>query len=188
MLAPSLHARRNSVLPARADFSSHDGKSSLVEISFLRLSPLLFPARKFRSRTINFTRRFLRSKSSRTPSNVFILNLAVFDLPMATEMPMLVINSFRWSGRSVGKPDATFMLYWARSPEWDKRSPTRRSPSIDTGRSCLGFDDFCRHSSTSLPKSKNRITKSNEPSNGLDDSYVIEQSPMIRTERRVCFD
>lgn len=35
-----------------------------------------------------------RSKSLRTPSNIFILNLAVFDLLMATEMPMLIINSF----------------------------------------------------------------------------------------------
>lgn len=35
-----------------------------------------------------------RSKSLRTPSNIFILNLAVFDLLMATEMPMLIVNSF----------------------------------------------------------------------------------------------
>ncbi|XP_012060728.1 PREDICTED: opsin, blue-sensitive-like [Atta cephalotes] len=37
---------------------------------------------------------FSTSKSLRTPSNIFILNLAVFDLLMATEMPMLIINSF----------------------------------------------------------------------------------------------
>lgn len=37
---------------------------------------------------------FSTSKSLRTPSNMFILNLAVFDLLMATEMPMLIINSF----------------------------------------------------------------------------------------------
>ncbi|XP_011878302.1 PREDICTED: opsin, blue-sensitive [Vollenhovia emeryi] len=37
---------------------------------------------------------FSTSKSLRTPSNIFILNLAVFDLLMATEMPMLIVNSF----------------------------------------------------------------------------------------------
>ncbi|XP_036144477.1 opsin, blue-sensitive isoform X2 [Monomorium pharaonis] len=37
---------------------------------------------------------FSTSKSLRTPSNIFILNLAVFDLLMAMEMPMLIVNSF----------------------------------------------------------------------------------------------
>lgn len=35
-----------------------------------------------------------RSKSLRTPSNAFIINLAFFDLTMALEIPMLIMNSF----------------------------------------------------------------------------------------------
>jgi len=35
-----------------------------------------------------------RSKSLRTPSNLFIINLALFDLTMALEIPMLIVNSF----------------------------------------------------------------------------------------------
>ncbi|KAG7209920.1 hypothetical protein KM043_011514 [Ampulex compressa] len=37
---------------------------------------------------------FSTSKSLRTPSNLFIINLALFDLLMAVEMPMLIISSF----------------------------------------------------------------------------------------------
>ncbi|XP_046659782.1 opsin-3-like [Homalodisca vitripennis] len=37
---------------------------------------------------------FFTSKSLRTPSNVFVVNLAVFDLTMMLDMPMLVANSF----------------------------------------------------------------------------------------------
>lgn len=37
---------------------------------------------------------FSTSKSLRTASNMFIVNLALFDLMMALEMPMLVVNSF----------------------------------------------------------------------------------------------
>lgn len=43
---------------------------------------------------INFYVLISRSKSLRTPSNIFILNLDIFDLLMATEMPMLIINSY----------------------------------------------------------------------------------------------
>lgn len=35
-----------------------------------------------------------RTKSLRTPSNMFIVNLAIFDLCMMLEMPMLLYNSF----------------------------------------------------------------------------------------------
>ncbi|OXU30644.1 hypothetical protein TSAR_003940 [Trichomalopsis sarcophagae] len=37
---------------------------------------------------------FSTSKVLRTPSNLFIINLALFDLVMALEIPMLIINSF----------------------------------------------------------------------------------------------
>lgn len=37
---------------------------------------------------------FSTSKSLRTASNIFIVNLAVFDLVMAVEMPMFVVNCF----------------------------------------------------------------------------------------------
>ncbi|XP_076235497.1 rhodopsin 5 [Calliopsis andreniformis] len=37
---------------------------------------------------------FSTSKSLRTPSNMFIVNLAIFDLLMAFEMPMFIINCF----------------------------------------------------------------------------------------------
>ncbi|XP_054009056.1 opsin, blue-sensitive [Hylaeus anthracinus] len=37
---------------------------------------------------------FSTSKSLRTPSNMFIVNLAVFDLLMGFEMPMLIVNCF----------------------------------------------------------------------------------------------
>lgn len=37
---------------------------------------------------------FTTSKSLRTPSNMFVVNLALFDLVMMIEMPMLIINSF----------------------------------------------------------------------------------------------
>lgn len=45
-----------------------------------------------------------RSKSLRTPSNMFIVSLAIFDIIMAFEMPMLVINSFieRMIGWEIG--------------------------------------------------------------------------------------
>ncbi|XP_043785764.1 opsin, blue-sensitive [Apis laboriosa] len=47
---------------------------------------------------------FSTSKSLRTPSNMFIVSLAIFDIIMAFEMPMLVINSFmeRMIGWEVG--------------------------------------------------------------------------------------
>lgn len=47
---------------------------------------------------------FSTSKSLRTPSNIFIVNLAVFDLVMAMEMPMLIISSFleRMIGWEIG--------------------------------------------------------------------------------------
>lgn len=35
-----------------------------------------------------------RSKSLKTPSNMFIVNLAVFDIVMLLEIPMLLVNSF----------------------------------------------------------------------------------------------
>lgn len=37
---------------------------------------------------------FTTSKSLRTPSNLFVINLALFDLVMMVEMPMLIVNSF----------------------------------------------------------------------------------------------
>ncbi|KAH9638974.1 hypothetical protein HF086_000900 [Spodoptera exigua] len=37
---------------------------------------------------------FGTSKSLRSPSNMFVINLAVFDLMMMLEMPLLIINSF----------------------------------------------------------------------------------------------
>ncbi|XP_054288542.1 opsin-3-like [Macrosteles quadrilineatus] len=37
---------------------------------------------------------FFTTKSLRTPSNVFVVNLAIFDLCMMLDMPMLIINSF----------------------------------------------------------------------------------------------
>uniref|UniRef100_A0ABD2WQW7 G-protein coupled receptors family 1 profile domain-containing protein n=1 Tax=Trichogramma kaykai TaxID=54128 RepID=A0ABD2WQW7_9HYME len=37
---------------------------------------------------------FSTSKALRTPSNLFIINLAIFDLVMAVEIPMLIVNSF----------------------------------------------------------------------------------------------
>ncbi|XP_012271890.1 opsin, blue-sensitive [Orussus abietinus] len=37
---------------------------------------------------------FTTSRSLRTPSNIFVVNLALFDLLMALEMPMLIVNSF----------------------------------------------------------------------------------------------
>lgn len=45
-----------------------------------------------------------RSKSLRTPSNMFIVSLAIFDIIMAVEMPMFVINSFmeRMIGWEIG--------------------------------------------------------------------------------------
>lgn len=36
---------------------------------------------------------FFRSKNLRTPSNLLIINLAVFDLTMATNMPHYLINA-----------------------------------------------------------------------------------------------
>lgn len=37
---------------------------------------------------------FSTSKALRTPSNMFVINLAVFDLTMALEIPMFIVNSF----------------------------------------------------------------------------------------------
>ncbi|XP_033210608.1 opsin, blue-sensitive-like [Belonocnema kinseyi] len=37
---------------------------------------------------------FTTAKSLRSPSNMFVVNLAIFDLVMMTEMPLLIINSF----------------------------------------------------------------------------------------------
>lgn len=37
---------------------------------------------------------FTTSKVLRTPSNMFVINLAIFDLVMAVEIPLLIINSF----------------------------------------------------------------------------------------------
>uniref|UniRef100_A0AAU8BD76 Short wavelength-sensitive opsin n=1 Tax=Conopomorpha sinensis TaxID=940481 RepID=A0AAU8BD76_9NEOP len=37
---------------------------------------------------------FSTSKSLRSPSNMFVINLAVFDLMMMLEMPLLIVNSF----------------------------------------------------------------------------------------------
>lgn len=35
-----------------------------------------------------------RAKTLRTASNMFIVNLALFDLTMMLDMPMLIVNSF----------------------------------------------------------------------------------------------
>jgi r-opsin len=45
-----------------------------------------------------------RSKSLRTASNMFIINLAIFDLLMMLEMPMFIVNSFnqRLLGYEIG--------------------------------------------------------------------------------------
>ncbi|XP_066595261.1 opsin, blue-sensitive [Prorops nasuta] len=47
---------------------------------------------------------FTTSKSLRTASNMFIVNLALFDLVMMTEMPLLIMNSFleRMIGWEIG--------------------------------------------------------------------------------------
>lgn len=41
-----------------------------------------------------FNDSFHSSKSLRTPSNLFVINLALFDLLMMLEMPMFIANSF----------------------------------------------------------------------------------------------
>jgi r-opsin len=70
----------------------------------------MFSARKF-ANALNSNKTFsfsffqlLSTKSLRTPSNLFLMNLAVFDLLMATEMPFFIANSFyeRMRGHSIG--------------------------------------------------------------------------------------
>lgn len=52
--------------------------------------------RKLHLKVVHFIQKNLlfRTKSLRTPSNLLVVNLAIFDLTMMLDMPMLIVNSF----------------------------------------------------------------------------------------------
>lgn len=102
MVVPSLEKRWNTRPPADRSLAvSRNYTSSCTDYRHTSSESGVVP---IEPRILELGLCVCRSKPLRTASNMFIVSLAIFDIIMAFEMPMLVINSFmeRMIGWEIG--------------------------------------------------------------------------------------
>lgn len=101
-MVPSLEKRRNARPPA--DRSLAVSRNYTLSYTDYRHTSSECGVVPIEPRILEFGLCVSRSKPLRTASNMFIVSLAIFDIIMSFEMPMLVISSFmeRMIGWEIG--------------------------------------------------------------------------------------